>query len=262
MSRFELGKMTWKEVEAARDRETVVLIPIGTTEQNGSIAPLSSDTLVADEVARKVAEATGSLVAPPVHFGYSPPFIHHPGTISLRPETLRALILDILDNLVSNGFKRLIMVNCHIFNEPPMEQAATEIRKRSAALLGSFNPITLAQRAAREVEPGIEAAFGHGTEPIASMLLSFAPDTVRTEAADPRPWGEYRGLQVPFLSQVKVGKDAFGLYFDIEEVSETGGSGDPRRADAARGAEIMKRVVEAASEYVKVFGGLPVPERK
>jgi creatinine amidohydrolase len=231
-------------------------------EQNGSIAPLSSDTLVADEVARRVAEATGSVVTPPVHFGYSPPFINYPGTVSLRPETLQAVIEDVLDNLIANGFRRLVMVNCHIFNEPIMEQAATQVRKRSSALLGNFNPITMAQGVARQLEPGIETRFGHGTEPIASMILSFAPETVKNETADPRPWGTYQGLPAPFLSKVKVGNDVFGLYFDQEEVSETGGSGDPTVADAARGAEIMRRVVESASAYVKVFSELQMPERK
>jgi creatinine amidohydrolase len=262
MTQVELSNMTWKEAAAARDRGAVVLIPIGTLEQNGSIAPLSSDTLVADEVARRVAEATGSVVTPPVHFGYSPPFINYPGTVSLRPETLQAVIQDVLDNLIANGFRRLVMVNCHIFNEPIMEQAATQIRKRDSALLGNFNPITLAQGVARQLEPGIEAKFGHGTEPIASMLLSFVPDAVRTEAADPRPWGAYQGLTAPFLSKVKVGSDVFGLYFDQEEISETGGSGDPGAADASRGAEIMRRVVESASEFVRTFAGLPVPEKK
>jgi creatinine amidohydrolase len=262
MASVELARMTWKEAQEARDRGAVVLIPIGTLEQNGSMAPLSSDTLVADEVARRVAEATGSVVTPPVHFGYSPPFINYPGTVSLRPETLQAVVLDILDNLIANGFQRIVMVNCHIFNEPIMEQAATQIRKRSSALLGNFNPITLAQGVARQLEPGIEAKFGHGTEPIASMLLSFAPDTVRTEAADPRPWGNYQGLTAPFLSKVKVGNDVFGVYFDQEEVSETGGSGDPGAADGARGAEIMRRVVESASEFVRTFAGLQISKKK
>lgn len=262
MSQFELAKMTWKEAQAARDRGAVVLIPIGTMEQNGSISPLSSDTLVADEVARRVAEATQSVVTPPVHFGYSPPFIHYPGTVSLRPEVLQAVVEDILDNLIANGFKRLIMVNCHVFNETIMEQAATVIRKRADALIGNFNPITLAQGAARVIEPGIEAKFGHGSEPIASMLLSFAPDSVRTEAADPRSWGPYQGLAAPGLSKVKVGDAVFGLYFDQEDVTETGGSGDPTAADAARGEKIVSKVVETAAAYVTTFAQLQIPKSK
>lgn len=262
MATIELGNMTWKEAAAARDRGAVVLIPIGTVEQNGSISPLASDTLIADEVARRVALATDSVVTPAVNFGYSPTFIHYPGTASLRPDTLRAVIVDILDNLISNGFRRLIMVNCHVYNEPIMEQAATEIRKRSGALLGYFNPITMAQAISKEIDPGAGAAFGHGAEPIASMILSFAPQAVKTESAVTKAWSSYQGLPAPGLSKVKVGDTVFGLYFDQEDVSETGGAGDPTVANANRGAEIMRRVVESTTGYVRVFAELGVPERK
>ena len=61
---------------------------------------------------------------------------------------------------------------------------------------------------------------------------------------------------------MKVGNEIFGLYFDQEDITETGGSGDPTAADATRGAEIMKRVVEQAAAYVKTFAQLRVPERK
>lgn len=262
MTGIELGNMTWKEAAAARDRGAVVLLPTGTVEQNGSISPLSADTLVADEVAKRVAVATGSVVTPAVNFGYSPTFIHYPGTASLRPDTLRAVIVDILDNLIANGFRRLVMVNCHVYNEPIMEQAATEIRKRSGVLLGYFNPITLAQGISKELDPEAGPAFGHGAEPIASMILSFAPQAVRVEAAQPKPWGTYQGLTAPGLSKVKVGNAVFGLYFDQEDVTDTGGAGDPTAADATRGAEIMRRVVEQATAYVRAFAQLRVPEKK
>lgn len=262
MAEIELGNMTWKEATAARDRGAVVLIPIGTLEQNGSISPLAADTLVADEVARRVATATGSVVTPAVNFGYSPTFIHYPGTASLRPDTLRAVIADILDNLIANGFHRLIMVNCHVYNEPIMEQAATEVRKRSDVLLGYFNPITMAQGISKEMDPDAGTAFGHGAEPIASMILSFAPHAVKTGAAEPRPWNPYQGLPAPGLSRVKVGDTVFGLYFDQEDVTDTGGAGDPRAADAARGTAILERLVVAAAAYVRAFAELEVPKKK
>ncbi|MHB0871599.1 MAG: creatininase family protein, partial [Chloroflexota bacterium] len=140
MTEVELGNMTWKQAAAARDRGAVVLIPIGTQEQNGSISPLSADTLLAVEVARKVALQAGAVVAPSINYGYSPHFVHFPGTVCLKPDTLRALIADVCENLIANGFDKLVFVNCHNFNEPIMEQAARDVKERLGVLIGFINP--------------------------------------------------------------------------------------------------------------------------
>jgi hypothetical protein len=42
MAQCELAYMTWKEVEAARDRGAAVLVPIGTHEQNGTLGPMGT----------------------------------------------------------------------------------------------------------------------------------------------------------------------------------------------------------------------------
>lgn len=256
MSQVELAHMTWKEAAAARDRGAVVLIPIGTQEQNGTISPLGSDTLAAVEVANRAAQETGSLVAPTISYGYSPIFRHYPGSVCLRPDTLRALILDVCENLIENGFDRLLLVNCHNGNEPIMEHAAREIRERLGVMMGFFNPINLAQAASKDLYAGKESALGHGSEPIASMLRSFTPGSVRPEAGRPGDFKDFQGLPVPASSRVKVGGVVFGLYFNNEEVMETGGTGDPTISDPERGAEIMRRTVALAISYIQVFARL------
>jgi len=84
--------MTRKQAEAARDSGAVVLIPVGTLEQNGSVCPLGTDTLAAEEIARRVAQKTEAVVAPTIAYGYSPQFRHFPGAVSLSPDTLRSMV--------------------------------------------------------------------------------------------------------------------------------------------------------------------------
>ena len=260
MRQVELVHMTWKQAGEARDRGAVVLIPVGTLEQNGSVSPLGSDTLLAAEVARRVAQETDAVVTPPVSFGYSPQFRHFPGTVSLDPNTLRAIVFDICQNLVENGFDHLLLVNCHISNEPILEHAARDVREDLGVLTGSVNPIALAQGASKEIYAGKEEILGHGAEPIASMLRSFTPDSVHLEEARSDSWKDFQGLTVAGSSRVKVAGAAFGLYFGTEEAAETGGTGDPTASDPERGEEIMRRVVATASEYVRAFGNLRVTE--
>jgi creatinine amidohydrolase len=258
MAEVELVRMTWREAEEARDRGAVVLMPIGTLEQNGSVCPLGVDTLVAEEVAKRVARETEAVVTPAITFGYSPQFRHFPGTISLSPDTLRKLVVDASVNMLENGFTHILFVNCHISNEPIIEHAARELREQYGVLTGWVNPIYLAQAASKDLYAGKEDTLGHGAEPIASMLRSFDPEAVKLDAAQHDQWGEYQGLTVAGSSKVKVGGAVFGLFFGTEEAAETGGTGDPTASDPERGAEIMRRVVDQTSDFVRTFSGLAV----
>lgn len=262
MAQHELARMTWREAGAARDRYAVVLIPMGTLEQNGSVAPLAVDTLVAEEVSKRVAAETGALVAPAIAYGYSPPFRHFPGTVSVSPDTLRSLVFDVCLNLIENGFVRLVLVTCHVFNEPIIEHAARDIREQLGVLVGCLNPVTLAQAASRDLYAGRESTWGHGAEPIASMLRSFDADALHLENAQADNWKDFQGLKVTGNSRVRVGSGVFTLYFGTDEVAETGGTGDPSASDPARGEEIMSRVVSQVSEFVRAFARLNVTEEE
>ncbi len=260
MAQVELARMTWKQAEAARDRGAVVLIPVGTLEQNGSVCPLGTDTLAAAEIARRVAQQSGGVVAPNIAYGYSPQFRHFPGTVSLDPETLRSMIYDVCLNLIDNGFNHLAVVNCHISNEPIIEHAARDIREHTGVLMAAVNPITIAQGAARDLYAGKEASLGHGSEPVASMLRSFTPESLDLASARYDEWGKFQGLDVIGSSKVKVGQGTFSLFFGTDEAAVTGGSGDPTASDPERGAEIMKRVVDIIANFVRTFAGLQITE--
>lgn len=262
MSQVELALMTWKEAGAARDRGAVVLIPVGTLEQNGSACSLGTDTLAAVEVANQVAAETGAVVAPAINYGYSPQFRHFPGTVSLNPNTLRSILFDVCLNMIENGFTRLLVVNCHIANEPIIEHALRDVREQLGVLAGTIQPINLAQGASKDLYQGKESTLGHGAEPIASMLRSFVPEAVHLDSAKFDTWKQYQGLTVVGSSKVKVGGGTYGLFFGTGEAAETGGSGDPSASDPERGAEIMRRVVSLASEFVRIFATIKVTDEE
>lgn len=262
MSQVELALMTWKEAGAARDRGAVVLIPVGTLEQNGSVCTLGTDTITAVEVANRVAKETGAVVAPVIGYGYSPQFRHFPGTVSLKPDTLRSLLFEVCQNMIENGFTRLLVVNCHMTNEPIIEHALRDVREQLGVLTAAIQPINLALGAIKDLYQGKESALGHGAEPIASMMRSFAPDAVRIEAAKADAWKQYQGLTVVGSSRVKVGGGTYQLFFNTNEAAEAAGTGDPSASDPERGAEIMRRVVSLISEFVRAFAKLKVKDDK
>ncbi len=261
MEEVELARMTWKEIEAVRARGPVVLIPIGTQEQNGLVCPEGTDSIIAYEVAKRVARETGAVVAPLISYSHSARHNGFPGTVSLRPETLRMLLVDVCGELIRSGFDHLLVVNSHMNNEPIMEHAAREIRQQHGILMGHFNPIELGVDAGRDLFPALGSLHGHGDERTTSMLLSFEPEVVRMDAAQPGCFADFEGMPVVGSTKVKVGGAVFGLYLEYRDMSKTGINGNPGAADPSLGAELMRRVVRLASDYVTTFGKLRVAER-
>ncbi len=101
------------EVEkAAKDRK-VVIIPCGSVEEHGNHLPLSTDSLQAEFIASSVAQKTNCLVAPPLRYGLCSSTRNFPGTITISFDTLRSMMIDILEDFVRNGFKRLLVISGH-----------------------------------------------------------------------------------------------------------------------------------------------------
>lgn len=110
---MQLILMTWRDVEQYLGRSRAVLIPIGSTEQHGPNGILGTDAVNAEAVALRVGERLGLVVAPTISVGMA---LHHmafPGSMSLRPETLMAVLRDYVSSLYRHGFRQFFFVNGH-----------------------------------------------------------------------------------------------------------------------------------------------------
>ena len=110
--------MTWPEIEAAAQKDAIVLLPTGIIEEHGPHMGLAVDTYAAYLVsvkAKQQLESRGidTLIAPPQYWGVSVGTSVFPGTFSVRPETMQALIYDILASLKSWHFNRVFVINWH-----------------------------------------------------------------------------------------------------------------------------------------------------
>jgi creatinine amidohydrolase len=118
-----LHELTWSKIRTLIKEDDVVLVPVGATEQHGEHMLLLVDTGWAIAIAEGAARKTRALVAPPLHFGWSPHHLAYPGSITLRPETMIDVLVDVCESLIYHGFKRVVMINGNrIANLPPMEK--------------------------------------------------------------------------------------------------------------------------------------------
>ena len=114
---MRLGELNWMEIEGYLKKDDRLILVLGSTEQHGYLSVMT-DVKIPLALADAASQQTGVLVAPPLHFGSSPHFLAYPGTISLRVDTLTAVVEDMVRSLYSQGFKRILIMNGHGGNRP------------------------------------------------------------------------------------------------------------------------------------------------
>ena len=254
----EIARMTWVEAKEASEQDPVVILPIGAMEAHGRQTPVGADWLVAQHVARAVVETTPALIAPVIPFGYSDSFIGFAGSISVRPATLTALIRDVLEQLIGQGFRRFLMLNSHAGNDSIIDQVGQELRRQyPSVLIGMMSPWQLAKDLTKDLFAGREAVMGHGAEPVASIMCAVTPDDMRMDLALQDKYSSYHGLATR-RGGVAGTAGQFKMIHALKEVSKSGTLGDGRVANIETGSTILKRIVDFVGACVKDIQGMPI----
>src|SRR5687767_5745298 len=125
-----IHELTWEEVADYLASDDVAIVPIGSTEQHGPAGTTGTDTYVAIGLAEDAAKRAGVLVTPPMWFGESSHHMAWPGTISIRAETLIAVVKDVCRSLARHGFRKIILINGHKgSNLPALITAAKQLHE-------------------------------------------------------------------------------------------------------------------------------------
>ncbi len=112
-SDIRLDLKTWPEVADYLTHCKGIILPIGSTEQHGPTGAIGTDALTSEAVALEVGRRTGVLVTPTQAFGMAEHHLGFPGTMSLQPSTMLALLHDLVLSLASHGFERIFVINGH-----------------------------------------------------------------------------------------------------------------------------------------------------
>ena len=113
-----MAEMTATAVEATARRRAAVLLPVGVIEAHGPHLPTGTDAFIALQLCRQVqryaAEAgRETLIAPPYYWGINGVLGEFTGSFRIRAETAAALLTDVIDSLVANGFDEVLLVSHH-----------------------------------------------------------------------------------------------------------------------------------------------------
>jgi len=250
-----LQELTWAKIRAHLSQDDVVLVPVGATEQHGDHTPLLVDTGWAIAVAEGAAIAAKALVAPPLHFGWSSHHLAYPGAITLRPETMIDVLLDVGESLIYHGFRRIVMVNGNrIANLPPMEIAATKLRFRTGAYVSIVDVGLIARREVGEIcAPGQN---GHAGDSETSFMLHWRPDLVdMSKAAKGKQHGGGPFATNPMPIEPPFDVNAVSVRpTDAEFLGAsqpTGIGGDATVATAEKGKAVLEAIIANTVRHIE-----------
>ena len=193
--------LTWSEAGHTAGAVDAVIIPVGAIEQHGPHLPLAVDTLIVQAIAREVSAMTGVPVIPPLSYGVSASHGDFAGTIALRPETMIAVVEDVIDSLHASGVRQFILLNGHIWNNGALDVSAEKLRVRHRdARVRALGYVTMYP--GPEVDGHVQYGRGlmHANYFETSVMLHLHPDLVRMERAtshtDVDSFWDYRMDQV------------------------------------------------------------------
>ena len=234
-----LEEMTMHQVEEGLLTCKTVYIPFGALEEHGSHLPLSTDTIQAYEVGKRVAERIPLFVAPPIPYGNCRSTNRHPGTISISTKTLRGLLKDLVRSFYRQGLRNVIVLTGHAggAHRMALQDAGEELLDELAELRIA---VVTEYELAKEQGRGLVETPGdaHAGEIETSRIMHSHPHLVQGSAPE-----EYPTFPVGILVRDKRRYWPGGVW------------GDPGKATAEKGARLEALVVDKVVELVRMLEG-------
>ena len=183
-----LAAMTWEEARDVAGPGSVAILPVGAIEAHGPHLPLETDVIIAQAMARVGADRLAArglrvLPLPPLAYtsaGFARGFA---GTLSLRPETVIATVVDIAGSLTRHGYSALAIANAHLDPDhlASIEAAVNQVR-RGLRLVVAF-PNLAAKPWALRLSDEFKSGACHAGQFETSIVLAERPELVRASMA-------------------------------------------------------------------------------
>ena len=252
---YEYNKLTWPEMNDAIELQKVVILPTGSTEQHGPHMPLDVDLFLVCEVCHELGRRAPDkvLVLPAIPYGLNMHHIDFPGTIHVEPEHFINYCVDVTKSVAYHGFKRIALVNGHGSNMPMIDLVARRTVLETPSICCAFGYYQMGwSETLKILESEVHA---HADEMETSLYLHFAKQRVQMDKA-------------------AFGNDVVGAYMSSDSTktvrfndfwgrwTTTGIHGDPRKATAEKGKQILENVMTHMLAWLEEYRQWPVPPRQ
>lgn len=211
--------------KSIKTKKQVAVIPVGSIEQHGPHLPISTDSDIVTEVAKRICENKGYLLLPTLTYGVS--FEHAPFfNLSIKESTLRIVLTDLCMSLLSNKIKTVFIINGHHGNLKPIKNLDMKLKKISKNKLRVY-PLSYWQFMNRE--------FDHAGFVETSLMLAISKD-VKMKLAK-------KGLITDRMTKQEIKKIGKLANQSFPKATKNGIWGDPTKATKKDGQMILAEIV-------------------
>lgn len=239
---MNLAELSWPDISRLVPH-TPVVIPVAALEQHGQHLPVFTDSLLLGEIVRRVSQTLERqvLFAPLMWLGNSDHHLDYPGTLSARPRHYLDLLNNLLEDFLTHGFRRIVLLNGHGGNITPGKQAVFETRQRHRQrtdLLLLFATYWDFARPWETRHDLVQRQMGHACEWETSMLLRLCPHLV---------------ADISRLQTVD-----FGFAFEpayrgwiTKDRTQPGHIGSPQQATADKGEHLLQEFSQGVIRFLE-----------
>jgi len=192
---WEWGTMTWEEAKDLDLARCVAILPVGAIEAHGPHLPLATDVIIAEAMARAgadrlAARGLSALLLPSLAYTAAPFAEGFPGTLSISPGTVTAILLDLARALTARGAAALAIANAHLDPTHLGSVAAAQTAAREAEYLPLVAPDLTRKLWASRLSEEFRSGACHAGRYEGSVVMAARPELVREEirlALEPNP---------------------------------------------------------------------------
>ena len=242
---YYFADKTWVELENAIAENTVIILPVGTTEEHGRHLPVSTDAMIArkfgDEFGKALVGKIPVLVMETINYGFSMSVVRKwPGCPNIKSRTFTDYIFDIVDSIINMGFSKIVLLDCHGNHDCLLRLVMREIADKHNVYTMTLSPFQLSGKLYNEMKGDPQGDI-HGGEWETSMILAIDPILVNED--------EYTNVDaIRCNSNLRGPVSTWGL-----QDTKTGLFGDPTTASAEKGEALIKEAVKVGVIYIMEY---------
>jgi creatinine amidohydrolase len=249
--RMKFHELTAPELQQVNRNQVVVVAPIAACEQHSRHLATFTDAILVAAVAEgaEARLAAQVLLLPCLWLGASSHHLPLGATLSAEVDTHIRMIRDLLQPLLEDGYRRVLVLNGHGGNIDTMHVALRGLQPRFRdRLLTGASYWELAEKELAGLAHGPRKSMGHACEFETSMMLALRPDLVRAAEIQNDPPDEPAALRGLFIAD------------DMEQRTNHGAVGFPELASAEKGRAFLNAAIERTVEVVVAILARPLAE--
>jgi len=253
---FLFRDQSWPQLGEYLKKRTLLILPVGTTEEHGPHMPVDTDARIAEAYGTRLAAALPPeipvLLMDTIRYGYSMKIMRQwPGTIVVRSRVFMDMIFDICRSLLEMGFEKLAILDCHGGHGGPLNTVSRELCDATDKAVAIINPFVMSRDEFNAARKSPAGGALHACEWETSVVLHISPEVVDMLKATDVDMMRYHSDFVAgdnCLGQQRVTWSTWYL-----QPSKTGTYGDPTAASAETGRIIMDAAVANGVRFLKEY---------